>query len=137
MISCAPLLSVSQSGTWNEWIRFFAQGVADECLDAIRRAKRLLDLWQSYRLKMQTRSQSSAALRLIDELFASPITTISRAKDLLGVTYKAAQNNIEKLEAAGILRETTKKQRNRIYVARRRGNMRRSSWAVLPGCFSV
>jgi hypothetical protein len=43
--------------------------------------------------------------------------TISRAEKLLGVTYKAAQQNIEKLETAGILRETTKKQRNRVYIA--------------------
>jgi Fic family protein len=66
---------------------------------------------------MQARAQSSTVLRFIDELFAAPIITISRAEKLLGVTYKAAQQNIEKLEAAGILRETTKKQRNRVYIA--------------------
>jgi len=83
----------------------------------IRRAKRLQDLWQQYRQLMHTKSHSSAVLRLLDALFSSPIITITRAQELLGVTFSAAQQNIAKLENAGILRETTKRQRYRHYIA--------------------
>jgi Fic family protein len=111
------MLAVSQKGAWSDWIRFFAQGIAEQSRDAIERAKRLLDLWQSYRQRLQAKSQSVTILALIDELFASPIVTVSYAEKKLGVTYPAANNNIAKLVAEGILRETTKKQRNRVYVA--------------------
>jgi Fic family protein len=81
------LLAVSQEGAWADWIRFLAK------------------------------SQSATILALIDELFASPIITVTHAEKKLAVTYPAANNNIAKLVAEGILRETTKKQRNRVYVA--------------------
>jgi len=68
---------------------------------------------------MQAISQSSAVLRLVEELFSAPIITISRAKELLNVTFPAAQANIEKLETEKILKEITGKPRNRFYVAPR------------------
>ena len=111
------LLDVSRQGAWNDWIRFVALGVAEQARDAIRRAGRLLDLWQSYRRKMQDLAITATALRLIDELFSAPIITIAHAQKLLRVSFPTAQQNIKKLEKAGILRETTQRQRNRIYVA--------------------
>jgi Fic family protein len=111
------LLDVSQTGNWTEWIRFFAQGVAEQSLDAIRRAKRIIDLWQHYRQSVQETYQSVNLLRLIDELIVSPFITIRRAQEVLAVSYTAAQNNIENLEITGILVETTNRYRNRIYVA--------------------
>jgi Fic family protein len=111
------LLSVSQKATWNDWLRFVAQGVAEQSRDAIERAKQLLDLWQGYRGKMQELAMSTTVLRLIDELFSSPIITISHAQKILQVSFPTAQASIQKLEKAGVLRETTKKQRNRVYVA--------------------
>ena len=62
-------------------------------------------------------ARSAAPLRLLDELFASPFITASRAAAALGLTYPAAQYNIQKLIEAGILREMTGKTTNRIYVA--------------------
>ena len=113
------LLRVSQKGSWGDWIGFFAEGVADQARDAVLRARYLMDLWKQYRERMQAISQSSAVLRLVDELFSAPIITISRAKELLNVTFPAAQANIEKLEAEKILKEVTGKPRNRVYVAPR------------------
>jgi hypothetical protein len=61
--------------------------------------------------------RSATALQLVDELFASPFLTVTRAAEVLGVTFPAAQNNVGKLVEAGILRETTGKKKNRIYLA--------------------
>ena len=57
------------------------------------------------------------ALRLVDELFASPYLTLRRATDATGATAKNAQNVIDKFVAAGLLREMTGKQRNRVDCA--------------------
>ncbi len=43
--------------------------------------------------------------------------TLASAARLLRVTPRSAQSNMDKLIAAGILRETTGKQRNRVYSA--------------------
>lgn len=112
------LLAVSQRGSWESWIAFFARGIAEQARDAIRRAGRLLDLRQSYRERMQEASQSSGVLRLVDELFAAPFVTMPGVARLLGVTHRAAKLNVEKLIAASILREAEPPRKTRrVYFA--------------------
>ncbi len=111
------LLAVSQAGAWSDWIEFFLEGVADQARDGVWRTGRLLDLWQVYRQRLQSARSSALLLRLIDDLFESPVTSISAAAGRLSVTHPSATKIIEKLEAAGILREVTRRERHRLYVA--------------------
>jgi Fic family protein len=111
------LLAVSQRAAWAGWIRFFAEGVAEQASDATTRARRLLDLWRQYQHRATEAARSPAALRVIDELFASPYLTVRRAVEMSQVTRAAAQNTIDKLVGIGLLREITGKQRNRVYCA--------------------
>jgi Fic family protein len=111
------LLSISQRGTWVEWITFFARGVEEQSQDAVSRARQLLNLQRQYREKLQTTSQSSTVLRLIDSLFQSPFVTVSQAMRVLGVTRRAAKQNIEKLLAANIVMEYSHVKRGQIYQA--------------------
>jgi Fic family protein len=113
------LLAVSRKGAWNEWIGFFARGVAEQANDASMRVQQLLDLWDEYRQLVVEVSKSAAGLRLLDELFASPVLTVTHAADFLGMTFKAAQNHIDKLVKAGVIQEASGKKKNRYYVARR------------------
>lgn len=111
------LLDVSQKGAWSEWINFFLQGVTEQSLDAIKRSRLLLDLQQQYREKMQATRSSTLTLKLIDKLFAQPVMTVNHVGHLLDITPRAAQLNVNKLVEAGILEETTGRQRNRIFIA--------------------
>lgn len=111
------LLRVSQAGAWLDWIAFFLKGVVEQSRDAIARSQRLLDLWQEYRRRMQTARASALLLRLIDQLFAFPALTISHAQKELNVTYPSAKKNMLKLVEAGVLREASGRQRNRVYIA--------------------
>jgi Fic family protein len=111
------LLSVSRRGAWNEWLAYFAFGVTTQARDAATRARRLIDLRQSYHYRTAAAVRGPAALRLVDELFATPYLTLRRATETTGVAKKSAQNTIDKLLAAGLIREITGKQRNRIYCA--------------------
>src|SRR5262249_33179750 len=111
------LLEVSRRGAWNEWIAFFARGVAEQARDAATRAVCLLDLWQTYHHRVVRFVRSSVVLRLVDELFASPFITINRASKVMGVAFKSARNSVDRLVEAGILREITGQQRYRVYSA--------------------
>lgn len=111
------LLSVSQTGDWEGWIRFFLRAVGTQARDAIGRSDKLLALWQSYRTRMQEARASALLLRLVDELFAYPALTNPGAVKRLGITPRSAQLNIQKLVSAGILREATGRRRNRVYIA--------------------
>lgn len=111
------MLRVSQKGEWMAWIRFFLTGVSEQSRDAIRRAQRLLSLWKEYRERAQTARASALLPRLVDMLFSRPFLTIPMAKNLLGISYRAAQLNVEKLVAAKILHELPERTYNRLFLA--------------------
>jgi len=57
-------------------------------------------------------------MQLVDALFDVPMLTIPRARDVLGITHRAATLNVEKLVDFGLLREIRHGGRPRLFVAR-------------------
>ncbi|HKO54491.1 MAG TPA: Fic family protein, partial [Thermoanaerobaculia bacterium] len=113
----ARMLDVSRRGAWLEWIDFFLRGVTEQANDAIIRSKRLLDLWKAYRQSVTSARSSALLLALIDHLFATPATTVTNVANMFDVTYAAAKNNVDKLVAAGILRDPQDGRWPKIYIA--------------------
>ena len=111
------LLEVSRSGAWIGWIEFFLDGVAIQAKEAVARCNELLDLRNLYRGRLQATSNSSKLLTLVDLLFERPAMTITGAATALGVTFRAAQQNIAKLESQGILKEVTGRRSSRVFLA--------------------
>jgi Fic family protein len=112
------LLPVSERGAWNEWLEFFLQGVADQSRDAIERARQIQDLQAHWREQLTQTRSSTLLLRLVDGLFDTPMLTIPQAQKLLGITYRSAANNVQKLVNAGILHEAEATPQGRVFVAR-------------------
>ncbi|MPZ68675.1 MAG: Fic family protein [Actinobacteria bacterium] len=111
------LLGVSLAGDWEEWITFFLTGIAEQSADVVERARRLLALRERYRSELHTARSSALPLKLVDHLFEQPALNLAQARELLGVSARAASMNVQKLEEAGIVVEVTKRARNRVYVA--------------------
>ncbi len=99
------LMAVSEHGDWKEWTRFFLRGVAEQAQDAVIRATRLQDLQSSWHEQLAQARTSALLLRLVDNLFISPMLTITDAQEFLDVSYHSARNNVAKLIDAGILRQ--------------------------------
>ncbi len=111
------LLRVSTHGQWNEWIQYFLQGIIEQSKDAFVRASQLMNLQQKYHEIVHTAKGSAMQIRLVDILIERPVITAGYVKNSLGITYPAAQNNIDKLVKAGILKEITGAKRNKVFVA--------------------
>ena len=112
------LLGVSREDAWESWLAYFLEGVAEQAVDAIDRARRLFELRERYRIALHATRASALPLKLVDRLFERPAITISGAADVLDVTRRAAALIVEKLGSAEILSEVTGRARNRIFVAR-------------------
>ena len=56
------------------------------------------------------------AIKVLESLYRQPITTVNRVRDLLGVSYAAANNLVARFVEVGILTETTGNSRNRRFV---------------------
>lgn len=111
------LLSVSQRGTWKEWVLFFLEGVESQARDAVRRSHRIQDLRREYRSRFQATQSSAKLLQVVDLLFGAPILTVNQVKDAIGVSFPSANRYIRQLEEAGIVHEITGQARNRLYRA--------------------
>lgn len=109
------LLSVNEEGDWNAWLEFFLTGMHEQADEAFSRAKLLLQLRADYRSRY---SDASPSVReLIEALFIEPIFTVSRAAELIEMSYPAANNAVNQLEADGILEERTGQERYREFQA--------------------
>lgn len=97
------MFGVSRSGAWIEWVAFFIEAVEASCVDAIKKAKAIQDLYAEYRSKIQTARSSALLAKIIDDLFNIPAVTIPTVQAHLNISYNAAKNNIEKLIDCGIL----------------------------------
>jgi Uncharacterized conserved protein len=111
------LLRVSTQGSWNEWFLYFLEAVREQSLDAINTANRLTDLRDTFHSRLHTPRATGLLHKLVDELFRSPAMTISRAAEILGVTYRSAQQNMERLVTSKVLREVTGQKRNRVFIS--------------------
>lgn len=109
------LLAVNEEGEWNEWLEFFLRGIKEQADEAFSRAKLLLHLRERYQRKYAESQPSVRAL--IKQIFTEPVFTISRAAEMIDMTYPAANNAIGKLEEDGVLRERTGKKRYQEFQA--------------------
>jgi Fic family protein len=112
------LLAVSERGNWQAWLEFFLRGVAVQSRDTIARARQIQDLQSQWREQLTQTRASALLLRLVDSLFDAPMLTIPQAQKLLGVTYRSASQNIQKLVKTGILHDAGATSEGRVFVAR-------------------
>jgi len=101
----STLFDVSATGGWNKWIEFCLRATLFQANDSIDRCDRFKTLKEEYHERLP---QSSPRCHMIaDRLFRNPIVRTVSVKNHLGVHYKTAQSDIDKLVEIGILRELT------------------------------
>lgn len=103
------LQRVRTHGEWIPWLRYFLTGVEETARDAATRARRLLELRETM--------LQQADPALVDQLFINPYITISKAAEVLGVSQPTATKVLKKLEAASVLKETTRRTWGKVYLA--------------------
>jgi len=112
----ALLNHVRSDGDWESWIRFFAQGVKEMSDQAVAAARRILELFNTDRGKIEASNRSGSVLRLHQYAQTHPILSIAQTAAKLGVSFPTASSAVDELERLGVLREVTQKQRGRLFV---------------------
>jgi Fic family protein len=111
------LLEVRTNGDWEGWTGFFLGCVSESAEDGVGAAARIFALLGRDRRAVAAHQAATiAAIRLFDLLPEHPLVTLPRAMALLATTKPTAGKAIEALCRAGVLRETTGRQRDRIYA---------------------
>lgn len=111
------MYEVSRSGDWLGWISFFLGVIAEAARHAIETADRLREVEKGYRGALQQAGRSANLLTIVDLLFRTPVVSIPQIAEHLGVTYRAAQMNVQSLIKAGVLSEHSGTSNPRLFVA--------------------
>src|SRR5437899_3970655 len=109
------LQGVHARSEWEGWLEYFLNGVARQSEDALSRAERINALLA--RWKDELAGASQAALKLVDLLAQNPYCTVRRGERQLKVAFTTAQRAMERLGAAGILKQVNQAKRDRVYCA--------------------
>ena len=112
----ARLHAVSAEGDWGNWILYFVNGVARQSEDAVDRAARILEMLDTWRLRVAGVG-SDTPTRVVDLLGGNPFVTAKRVSEQLGVARTTATRAIERLVKLGVLTQSGDRQRDRAYCA--------------------
>jgi Fic family protein len=114
------LQQVREEGTWETWLEFFLTGVKETSEQATATARRILAVFDEDKARIEALGRKApSALRLHQLLQTRPITSVPAAATRLGVTQPTVSKSIDELRGLGIVRETTGRQRNRVYAYHR------------------
>lgn len=109
------LQAIRDRGAWEDWLIFFLTGVTEVSAQATETARQIIQLRESDRNRV-TESLGRAAgngHRVLEHLFERPIVSVNEIRDLIGVTYPAARQLVDRLVEIGVLEEITGQARNR------------------------
>lgn len=117
----ALLQRVRTEGVWEEWLRFFLRGVQEVSESAETTARRMLDMFETDRAKIQQElgRKAGSALRLQEHMQRHPIFRIPEAATSLGLSKPTVGTAVDELVKIGLVKEIGQRKRGRQYSYRR------------------
>ncbi len=111
------LMKVRREGAWEDWIKFFLEGVSETSQEAANTAREIIKLKDELITKLYENSISSVyAVKLIDLLFETTVISTKDVVEKLKVSTVTANELVRRFVTIGILREITGKQRYKKYI---------------------
>lgn len=113
------LTQVRTTGNWEAWLEFFLRGVKETSDQAVSAARRIIALLEDDRRKIEGLGRPAASVSRVHQYAQThPILSIASAAEQIGITFPTVANSVEHMQQLGILRETTGRQRHRLYTYR-------------------
>lgn len=111
------LMKTRTEGDWEEWLKFFLQGVVEVSEEAASSVKEIIGLKEKLTNELLIKKIGSAhAVKLLDILFERPLIGISDVEKMLKISRQSATNLVNRFNKIGILREISGKKRYRKYL---------------------
>lgn len=112
------MTQVRRTGDYEQWITFFLQAFADSAEDAIQTIDQLtaLHAQNTASLERLSKRQKSNVLKVFSYLEANPIIDIQKTANALELSYNTVAKAVTILMEKGILEQTEKNGKTRIYA---------------------
>ncbi len=114
------LTSVRASGDYERRIDFFAEAIRHSAEVAIETSRRVTQAFQEDRAQLRLVPRMAGSLLMIQEaLQAKPVTNVATLRKATGLTTPTINSMLRELESRGIVKESTGRARDRVFVYRR------------------
>jgi Fic family protein len=111
------LQRVRTDGVWEEWLEFFLEGAEATAKQAADTAVELIRLFDTDRKRIQVLGRSAlSALRVHEYMQKKPLINIGVAARALNLSIPTVSSALKRLEELAIAKETTGKERDRIFA---------------------
>ena len=111
------LQRMRDTGDWEEWLRFFLEGVRETAEAGARTTRTILQLFAEDRARVETIGRGAAsALRVFGQLQSRPLLSIVKSAEELQLAARTVATALQNLQGLGIARELTGRPRNRLFV---------------------
>jgi Fic family protein len=111
------LQEVRTGGAWEDWLKFFLEGMASTAEEATETAQRTLSLFAKDRAKIEKLGRASeSALRVHKLMQTNPYLRIRTATKALKLTVPTVTSALNHLLKLGIVKEVSGKQRDRLFA---------------------
>ncbi len=111
------LQAIRDHGEWEEWLKFFLEGVALVSNQATEMARKIVGLREEHRNIISTKFGriGSNGIIVLEHLFQRPFISVNQIAKLLKISYPAASTLVAKFIEFDLLEEVTGNARNRKY----------------------
>jgi len=112
------LTLVRTKSDMTHWLKYFLVGLIDTAENAIQTLTHIIELKNRLERELAANfgKRSQKAQLLLQHLFEYPVTHVKLVKEVTTSSFKAANDLVSAFVAAGILKEMTGKNRNRLFV---------------------
>lgn len=111
------LQRVRVEGDWEDWLRFFLEGVLEVAESTTEATRRIVRMLERDRHTIHEFGRAAGTAHRVHDLAARYVVVRAPwAASALGLTEPPIYGAISRLEEAGILREVTGRQRGKLYV---------------------
>jgi Fic family protein len=106
---------VRDTGDWEQWLRFFLQGVVEVAREATETARLIVALRERHRALVveQFGRGAGGALKVLEAMYSRPVVSVNDVAKLTETTYAAASALVRRLVSNGLLVESTGQARHR------------------------
>lgn len=111
------LTEVREKGNYEQWIKFFLQGIEESAKDAVNTIDLLNSLREKNYKKVSLLEKSAkTAKKVFEYIEKSPIIDIKKTSIELGVAYNTVSSAVERLVEIGILEKVGDARRDRCFA---------------------
>ncbi len=108
---------VRETGDWETWLEFFLTGVRTSAVEAAHTAREIWNLHLRDQQKVaQLGRPGRSALLVYSHLQRQPVLSIPNTAKALGISAPTVTKSLEHLRQLGIVKETTGRQRDRVFA---------------------